>query len=172
MNNFKKIGFVASLLLASGFVGASTSVSTNTYFLGDITYSSFDIGNNPVLEGAFTDEFNFSLTVDNVFNALVTGSKVAIPEFTSIVLSNGDTGTTFDFSSTFSAAQISGFPSLSAGSYTLFVSGIANSRLDSSAYSISGSAVSPVPEPSTIALMLGGLGLVGFMAARRRNQGV
>ena len=30
-------------------------------------------------------------------------------------------------------------------------------------------AVSPVPEPSTYALMLGGLGLVGFMAYRRRK---
>lgn len=29
--------------------------------------------------------------------------------------------------------------------------------------------VSPVPEPSSIALMLGGLGLVGFMAARRKK---
>ena len=28
----------------------------------------------------------------------------------------------------------------------------------------------PVPEPSTIALMLGGLGLVGFMANRRRKE--
>jgi len=32
------------------------------------------------------------------------------------------------------------------------------------------SAVSAVPEPSTYALMLGGLGLVGFMAARRRKK--
>jgi hypothetical protein len=30
-------------------------------------------------------------------------------------------------------------------------------------------SVTPVPEPSTYALMLGGLGLVGFMAARRRR---
>lgn len=32
------------------------------------------------------------------------------------------------------------------------------------------SAVSAVPEPSTYALMLGGLGFVGFMASRRRKQ--
>ena len=30
--------------------------------------------------------------------------------------------------------------------------------------------VAAVPEPSTYALMFGGLGLVGFMAARRRKQ--
>lgn len=32
------------------------------------------------------------------------------------------------------------------------------------------SITSPVPEPSTYALMLGGLGLIGFMAHRRRKQ--
>ncbi len=32
------------------------------------------------------------------------------------------------------------------------------------------STTSPIPEPSTYALMLGGLGFVGFMAARRRNK--
>ncbi|MBN2864568.1 MAG: CCXG family PEP-CTERM protein [Thiotrichales bacterium] len=34
---------------------------------------------------------------------------------------------------------------------------------------LSAQAVSAVPEPSTYALMLGGLGLVGFMAARRKK---
>ncbi len=32
------------------------------------------------------------------------------------------------------------------------------------------SAVAPIPEPSTYALMLGGLGLVGFMAYRRKEN--
>lgn len=37
-------------------------------------------------------------------------------------------------------------------------------------FSVSNVTVSPVPEPSTYALMIAGLGLVGFMAARRRKQ--
>lgn len=39
----------------------------------------------------------------------------------------------------------------------------------SDGYAFDSINVSPVPEPSTIALMLGGLGLVGFMAARRQK---
>ncbi len=35
---------------------------------------------------------------------------------------------------------------------------------------VTGTLVSAVPEPSTYALMLGGLGLIGFMAARRRRH--
>ncbi|VAX36002.1 hypothetical protein MNBD_UNCLBAC01-738, partial [hydrothermal vent metagenome] len=35
---------------------------------------------------------------------------------------------------------------------------------------VTGTLVSAIPEPSTYALMLGGLGLVGFMAVRRRRK--
>lgn len=56
---------------------------------------------------------------------------------------------------------------LDAGSYYLTLSG--KIKGESSNYSISTLSVSPVPEPSTYALMLAGLGLVGFMARRRKQ---
>ncbi len=47
-----------------------------------------------------------------------------------------------------------------------FTRGIDGSLLDIGTDAI----LTPIPEPSTYALMLGGLGLVGFMAARRRKK--
>lgn len=61
---------------------------------------------------------------------------------------------------------LSGFTGvLAAGSYNLTVSGNAGSGA-----SYGGNVVlTPIPEPETYALMLAGLGVVGFVAARRRN---
>ncbi len=65
---------------------------------------------------------------------------------------------------------------LDAGDYFITLSGIANK--DTSAYTLSDfttsgahceTTVSAVPEPSTYALMLAGLGLVGFMVSRRKQ---
>ena len=53
------------------------------------------------------------------------------------------------------------------GSANLF-GAVDNIEFDNLTYTTT-MAVSPVPEPSTYALMLGGLGMVGFMAYRRRK---
>jgi hypothetical protein len=54
---------------------------------------------------------------------------------------------------------------LVAGDYTTSVLGVFNGGFG--AYALA-TSVTPVPEASTIAMMLGGLGLVGFMARRRK----
>lgn len=58
--------------------------------------------------------------------------------------------------------------SLAAGNYFLLVSGTVLSNA-SGAYTGSLS-VSPVPEPATYGMMLGGLALVGALASRRRKS--
>ncbi|VAW45112.1 hypothetical protein MNBD_GAMMA03-2049 [hydrothermal vent metagenome] len=163
----KKAGFVASLLLASSLVSA------NDYVLGDITFSTVDTDVLSPVEGAFTDNFNFSLSEGNFFNALATSSIASISGFTNISLESM-TGTTYDIAGIFSVAEFTEASTgestfLDAGSYILSISGVASAA--STGYTLN-TVTSPVPEPSAIALMLGGLGLVGFMAARRRNQNV
>ena len=62
---------------------------------------------------------------------------------------------------------LSGFAgTLSAGVYSLTISGNAGNGA-----SYGGNVVlTPIPEPETYALMLAGLGVVGFVAARRRPR--
>ena len=62
---------------------------------------------------------------------------------------------------------LSGFTGvLNPGAYSLRISGNAGAA----ASYVGNVVLSPVPEPETYALMLAGLGVVGFMAARRRNR--
>jgi len=63
---------------------------------------------------------------------------------------------------TVAAGDVFGFSANSTDSQL----GVATSKVQNFVFE----PVSAVPEPSTYALMLGGLGLVGFMAARRRKQ--
>jgi hypothetical protein len=57
---------------------------------------------------------------------------------------------------------------LSAGSYFLLVSGTVLSK--ASGTYVGSATVSAVPEPATYGMLLGGLGLVGAVAARRQRK--
>jgi hypothetical protein len=59
---------------------------------------------------------------------------------------------------------------LTAGTYTLDVtSNIASGKTGTSGYNLA-YAVTPVPEPTEGALLLSGIGLLGFIASRRKNN--
>ena len=59
---------------------------------------------------------------------------------------------------------------LAAGNYFLLVSGTVLSKAAGSYTGSTTLAVSPVPEPATYGMLLGGLGLVGAVAARRQRK--
>ncbi|MCF6346650.1 MAG: FxDxF family PEP-CTERM protein [Thiomicrorhabdus sp.] len=163
MNMIKKVGLTAALALTSSFASAAT------LNLENLTNATVTDNVASVAVGAFSSVFDFTIDVDSVFNAYATGTPASISAFTGIFLSNGLAGST-GFSPPIDSPYAGIFDqTLSAGTYTLTVEGLG--LAGNSGYTLEASAfsVSPVPEPSSIALMLGGLGLVGFMAARRKK---
>ena len=61
------------------------------------------------------------------------------------------------------------FGTLGAGQYHLDIDGVFGPNATGGQYSVALNAVPAVPEPETYALMLAGLGALGFIARRRRQ---
>jgi hypothetical protein len=60
------------------------------------------------------------------------------------------------------------FAGLTPGSFTFTVSGNATGQLGGSYLGALGAVTAPVPEPGTMAMVLAGLGVVGWVSRRRR----
>lgn len=127
--------------------------------LGTIDNSSVSPSNLSVPVGFFFDTFTFTLAAPadisgGAFSFGIANFSVVLIDssFTPITDSNPSDG--FSFSG------------LTAGNYSLnFLGTVTGPGMG--AY---GGLVTAVPEPETYALMLAGLGIVGFVAARRRAQ--
>jgi len=124
--------------------------------------------------GAFEDFFLFNLPVDvslfstavsnNLTNVLgLTGGNVALyKEAGAVDVAMGS------FAFTDATGSISHpFGSLASGDYYYLVSGTGTGTAGGF-YTVT-STVTPVPEPETYALMLAGIGAMGFVARRRRQ---
>jgi len=186
----KKIALAAALAL-TGLTAFASNVSNTIDLIGasDIGFSAglsdpSGTAVNHVLSGSFTDTFTFSYSGDAIvdvwLDTSVSLSKLATQQivFTSATL-NG-MALTIDPSFTvggsrFSTASLYQVPA--SGSFTLIVNGFAgllgsDGQVISASYSggLNAFPAAPVPEPETYALMLGGLGVVGFIARRRRQR--
>ncbi|PHV07392.1 hypothetical protein CSQ96_09285 [Janthinobacterium sp. BJB412] len=180
-----------SLLMALAL--ACTSLSANalvnlsnpaTDVTGDLyDYSSVGVKHDfslasPALAGKdnnfFIDNYTFTLSESNDLSGLLTSlittpnSGLAITGFD--LLGNGGVVLTGKQKAADNAAEQawsfgSGAHPLSAGDYTLRVSGYVNGVSGSYSGNI---AVSAVPEPETVAMLLAGLGLVGVVSRRRK----
>jgi len=122
----------------------------------------------------FTDKYTFTLTGSStVVGDLLsyTGNAKNGLDITNLALYGTSglllTGTQVSTGAT-DIWQLSS-ATLGAGDYYLAVSGSAVSK-SAGSYSL-GVTVTPVPEPETYAMLLGGLGLMGVVARRRKQSG-
>ena len=153
-------------------VGVSNTGASGTMFAfasSPVTATGYSF--NPT--GAFTEDFLFNLDAVQQFSVSMTNSYTIstgeILFFSAVLTPPGvPTGQLVLDPGPPTQTLAGSFGPLSAGLYTLTVTGTAAGDYGAT-YGMSAAAV-PVPEPETYALLLAGLGVVGFMASRRKPQ--
>lgn len=156
--NFKSLAVVSAFAALSATGAQALSVST---FDGG-AHKSFEAALETPIAGAFFKSYEFTLS--GMFDVTATFASSGIVGSFGIyksddtpVYSWGVGGTAFSTSSTFS---------LDTGSYYYAVTGMGKPG----SYNLSSAAVAAVPEPETYAMLAAGLGIVGFVASRRRRN--
>lgn len=167
---------VALIALAAIGAGASAATTTDWGPLGptaDVAYVTYHTA------GTIDDVYSFSLTAISdvaAYGSEFEARSVTLPDAT-FTLFSGTFGSA-------TATQVEGvysftnagfdktYASLGVGDYFFEVTGTAGKS--GAAYDFEAGANEPggpsdVPEPASVALMLAGLGMMGFMGRRRRN---
>ena len=147
-----------SIALAAALAVSSIPAFALSSDLGPLDGDTAGYGNFfPTGAGVFSDTFTFSLASAQTVSGMA--SSFGIANFGLVLLdSDGDTISSDTTPASFSF-------SLGAGSYALNFVGFG-----AAPGAIYGGNVTAVPEPETYALMLAGLGIIGFIGARRRER--
>ncbi|MDC8774168.1 FxDxF family PEP-CTERM protein [Paucibacter sp. hw8] len=166
----KKLNFVAAAVLAA----SSFSASALTTPWGQHDAIEFGTGSAVGANSIISDFFTFTLAAPvNTVAVAVTNDTAPPTTFANLInasltlwdVTNNVVVGTVNFDST---AVTKDFGSLAAGSYKYAVSAQVAANAIGGSYLVT-SSVTPVPEPSTYALLLAGLGAIGFVARRRKS---
>lgn len=149
-------------------VAAFTALSSQAASWDWGTHDSFEYGGSAVAAGAIFDTYSFSLDMTSVVESGVMSFGNIIGGAYSLYSygTDGMFGTADDVGIGAWTFGTNNTVTLDAGSYYYTVLGGATRP---SGYTI-GSLAAPVPEPETYALLAAGLGIIGFVASRRRRD--
>jgi len=159
--------FIAAALA----VGASSSFADSVTSALDLSAGNVFFGRNNAV-GSFTDIYTFSLTGSTYFVSATSSSAQSGAQdldFTSLVIEDASNNIVATFAGNL-GNDANEFYSLSnttlaMGDYRLIVTGVNSAAQASYSGNV---AITPVPEPESYALLLAGLGAVGFVARRRQ----
>ena len=175
-----KLKFLAQSLVVAGLLatGVSSHASEDYTYTRPGTLGADDsfgyTSANRATGVSFTDTIFFttsalsSLVTSAVDNTYSGGDLSKIQNFAGSILTPN--GTTYVLGNPYDDGGSQGFSgeftNVPAGLYKLTVSGTIGSSAGGYTVSIS---TTPVPEPETYALLVAGLGLLGFVGARRKS---
>ena len=178
-------GAASAATVGTLYDAATDAALANNPVLGPQLYAVFEQDGPAGTSPTFDYVYNFQLDATSNFN--VSGNTYSGPvvaasdaDFTLYTgTSTGDSGTAGSmvgnvFSFAGQTIQDTVFTNLTAGNYFFEITGAIGAPLGTS-YNVTIQAPSDtnplaVPEPANMALLLAGLGLVGFMAKRRSRQ--
>ncbi|XHS80376.1 FxDxF family PEP-CTERM protein [Burkholderiaceae bacterium UC74_6] len=168
-------------LIAAALMASCVAASADSFDWG--THAATEAGQRNVAAGSFADYYEFSLLNPMTIAGAAVSVNLTLGNTAAYQINNGllslwqDNGTLgSDGSDTLLGAwsyngtsgDLSHVLDLTGGNYYYMVTGVATGAAGG-LYSVASTITSPVPEPESYALMLAGLGVIGFIAGRRRR---
>lgn len=169
---FASASFGSSAVMAQDVIGNSPqalNLIDNSAFFGD-TFEADNEGNTFADRFTFTVDGDVGVNLDAIISSISRSADEGL-DITGLALYGEDDTLITNGSSLMTGVMdvwsISS-DNLVAGNYYLQVSG---TLVSDTAGSFGGAVMlAPVPEPETYGMMLGGLGVLGFLARRRKSR--
>ena len=173
-----KVALVGAIVAGMGFgLASSADAKVLTFFDGDIFSGVF--GNSNIAVGNFSDTLAFTLSSSSSFDKFLLGSSATSAatqlgkpgdlNFTSVYISGAGGPYNFDIVNNDPGEnwtdKASFIGTLDPGSYVLHIEGYSYGR---SQYG-GNTTTTPVPEPASWGLMVGGFGLIGGALRSRKS---
>jgi hypothetical protein len=159
-----KLKFAAAAVLAASSMSAMAA--DQTIVLDAAGTASF-VGTNTLLDGG-SDVLTFTGAAAGTYEILISFSGQYLSFDESATTLNGDNTGVWTITN---GKKTLSFGSVEATASSPFVLNLAGILTDAKKANYSGEiSISPVPEPSTYGMLLGGLGIMGFLARRKSKQ--